>query len=147
LSSAYEFTIPGPPVGKGRPRMTARHGIARSYTPAKTVAYEQLVREAWLHAGSHAVFPPDVPLWVWVHAWFAVPKSASKARRAALLDRGWCLKKPDGDNILKVVTDALNGIAYHDDAQVVDARVLKRYTDGEPRVVVKIGAAWNAREP
>jgi Holliday junction resolvase RusA-like endonuclease len=43
--------------------------------------------------------------------------------------------KPDTDNIAKICLDALNGIAYHDDAQIVELQVSKLYSD-EPRVVV-----------
>lgn len=46
-------------------------------------------------------------------------------------------KKPDMDNIIKIIADALNGIAYYDDSQIVDTAVRKFYSD-EPRVVVKI---------
>ena len=45
-------------------------------------------------------------------------------------------KKPDADNIAKVVCDALNGLAYKDDAQVIDLTVHKRF--GDPKVIVKI---------
>lgn len=46
-------------------------------------------------------------------------------------------KKPDSDNIAKVVADALNGIAYDDDAQIADLTVIKRYTE-DPCVKVTI---------
>ena len=47
-------------------------------------------------------------------------------------------KKPDADNIAKVICDALNGVAYGDDTQVVNLNVKKRYTDEEPKVIVHI---------
>ena len=46
-------------------------------------------------------------------------------------------KKPDTDNIAKIVLDSLNGIAYPDDSQVVDLQVLKRYCEN-PRVELEI---------
>ena len=46
-------------------------------------------------------------------------------------------RKPDFDNIGKIICDALNGIAYRDDAQIVDALVRKFYSD-TPRVIVEI---------
>lgn len=50
------------------------------------------------------------------------------------------MKKPDFDNIGKIVCDSLNNIAYHDDAQIVDAQVRKFFSD-DPRVVVTIQEA------
>ena len=47
------------------------------------------------------------------------------------------ITKPDWDNIGKIVSDALNGIAYRDDSQVVDSRVRKIYSN-EPRTVIRI---------
>ena len=46
-------------------------------------------------------------------------------------------KKPDWDNVGKVICDSLNGIAYRDDAQVVDSMVRKFYSE-DPKVVVTI---------
>ena len=50
------------------------------------------------------------------------------------------MKKADWDNIGKIVCDSLNGIAYHDDVQIVDAQVRKFYGE-TPRVVVTIQEA------
>ena len=47
------------------------------------------------------------------------------------------IRKPDWDNVGKIICDALNGIAYRDDAQIVDALVRKFYSD-TPRVIVEI---------
>lgn len=41
------------------------------------------------------------------------------------------LKKPDMDNIVKVVADALNGVAYHDDTQIALLSASKIYSDEE----------------
>ena len=55
------------------------------------------------------------------------------------MERGLILptKKPDADNIAKAILDALNGLAFYDDAQVVYLQVSKRYSN-EPRAVVFI---------
>jgi Holliday junction resolvase RusA-like endonuclease len=73
-----------------------------------------------------------------VAAYYSIPVSASRKKKAAM-ESGEIrpTKKPDADNILKVVADALNKIAYHDDAQVVDARVQKSYSR-DPRLEVSI---------
>lgn len=41
------------------------------------------------------------------------------------------LKKPDVDNIVKIVADALNGVAYHDDTQIVSVLAKKVYAASE----------------
>ena len=47
-------------------------------------------------------------------------------------------KKPDVDNVIKIILDALNGFAWHDDSQVVNLQIEKKYTQREPFVEVKM---------
>ena len=124
------FTIPGDPIGKERPRVANGH----AYTPAKTKAYEDKVR--WCFKQAHGR-PISGPVFIAITAHYPIPKKATKADRAAM-EAGARLpmRKPDVDNIAKICMDALNGVAYKDDAQVVGLVVLKRY--GEPRVEVNI---------
>ena len=80
-----------------------------------------------------------------IEAYFSVPKSASKKKRAAMLTGDIRpTKKPDMDNILKTVADALNGIAYRDDSQIVRA-IVDKYYDTAPRLIVTITALLSAR--
>ena len=132
-----EFCIYGEPQGKGRPKFSTAGGHVTTRTPDKTVLYENLVQTEYrLQAGTR--FPDDAMLDVRVFAYYAIPKSVSKKKRQAMLDRKIRpTKKPDFDNIGKVICDSLNGVAYRDDAQIVDAQVRKFYSD-EPRVVVSI---------
>lgn len=135
------FTIPGEPQGKARPRVVrGKDGRAHTYTPEKTAQYEALIRQEYRRQGG-VRFPDGAVLSVRLVAWYAVPKSASKQRRAAML-AGELLptKKPDLDNIAKAICDALNGIAYRDDAQVVELYAEKRW-DEIPRVDVEIREA------
>lgn len=129
-----KFTIPGAPVGKGRPRVT-RHG---TYTPQKTRDYEELVRLCYARQANNHRFPDGAALAMMVFAYYPIPASATKHRREAM-EAGTELptKRPDFDNIAKLASDALNGIAYKDDAQIVRAVVCKVY-DKEPRVEVYI---------
>lgn len=121
----YRLTIPGPPVGKARPRVT-RYG---TYTPKATKEYEALVRGLWLEEYGQTGL--DGALRVEITAYFVPPKSASKRRRQDMLDgQERPIKKPDADNIAKAVLDALNGVAYKDDCQSVDIAIHKYY--GEP---------------
>lgn len=120
------FEVPGRPQGKGRPRAYARGGHARIYTPEKTVTYENWIRMCYQQAFSNVQLAAPVALEV--DAYFAVPKSYSKKRAASCaVNETRPTVKPDADNILKAVADALNGVAYADDSAVVEMRIGKRY--------------------
>ena len=83
-----------------------------------------------------------------ITACFGIPKSASKKARAAMIEGLISpTKKPDMDNVVKIVLDALNGFAWHDDAQVVDLSVSKIYTDQEPFVRVELASLDEYRLP
>lgn len=127
------FTVTGEPQGKARPRVTGRG----TYTPPKTKAYEQLVRLAYKTQCKNADFGA-APLSVSIRAYYEIPKSAAKRQRERMLsDKTWPTKKPDADNIAKAVLDALNCIAYTDDAQVICLDIVKHW-DTVPRVEVWI---------
>lgn len=130
-----QFAVSGEPVGKGRPRFARNGNYVRAYTPEKTRAYEQLV--AWAYKQEGRSFGA-VPVQLVVRAYFGVPASAPKKKRAAMLAGEIpCTKKPDADNIVKCIADALNGTAYDDDRQIVQIVCSKRWTDS-PRVEVEI---------
>lgn len=121
-----QFTVYGEPKGKGRPRF-ARNG--HTYTPSETVNYETLVKVSY-QAQCEGCYDKDKMLCMTVMAYFNVPKSASNKKREAMLaGRIRPTKKPDLDNILKIVADSLNGIAYYDDAQIVGISLRKFYSD------------------
>ena len=124
------FTIPGDPIGKERPRVANGH----AYTPAKTKAYEDKVRWCFKQAKGKLI---DGPVAVAITAYYSIPKKTPKAAREAMESGARLpMKKPDADNIAKAICDALNGIAYKDDSQIVALLVFKRF--GEPRVEVNI---------
>jgi len=133
------FTIPGPPQGKARPRVVrAKNGLSLTYTPDKTVAYEELVRIRYKAAAQGFRFPDEVQVGIQIVARYPVPKSKSKKVKAAMLAGQLNpTKKPDCDNIVKIICDALNGIAYKDDAQVTLVQIRKKYAD-VPRTDVKL---------
>lgn len=128
------FTVYGDPRGKGRPRFFGNH----VYTDKVTTEYEGRVKRMWK---SEQFFRLDkIPTTVIIDAYFRVPVSLSKTKRAELFGSPY-LKKPDTDNIAKIVLDALNGLAYEDDAQIETLCITKRYVkndEEEPRVVVTI---------
>lgn len=130
------FTVYGEPVGKGRPRFSRQGAFVRAYTPEKTVSYENLVKlEYGNQSGKHF---GDKELGMRIIAYFSIPKATSKKQRERMKSgRVHPAKKPDIDNICKVVADALNGIAYDDDRQITYAEIAKRYDDA-PRLTVTI---------
>ena len=127
----HAFTIPGPPVGKERPRVTGK----RTFTPPRTRAYEEWTR---LHARNARVQPLEGPLKVTVTWAKQVPASWSKKRKAAALAGVYVTGTPDLDNVVKAVSDALNGIAYADDALVAVLHASRVYVTGESYVRIEI---------
>lgn len=117
--------------GKCRPRFTKR-GIA--YKDTKDKAYEKLVQIAYKNQCGNFSFK-DKPVSVSLVIQRALPKSKPKA-----IDREHDTVKPDVDNCYKAVTDALNGIAYEDDKQIVECYVVKlpRFRGAEESVTVTI---------
>lgn len=128
------FTILGEPFGKQRPRHM-KNGI--TYTPQKTVLYEDEVRVEYKRQARYR-FPDKTPLCVVIKAYYRIPDSAGKKKREEMKN-GIVrpVKKPDGDNIAKIICDSLNEIAYHDDCQITDMCVQKWYSE-KPRVEVMI---------
>ena len=132
------FTVPGEPQGKARARTCGGH----TNTPEKTVLYENLIKTEYARQCGNRKFSilsdgTAQPVAVRIEAVYGIPKSYSKKKRERALNGELApTKKPDADNIAKVVCDALNGVAYVDDTQVIDLRVFKRF--GEPCVTISI---------
>lgn len=126
-ATAVAFVIPGEVVGKGRPRFAKRGNFVQAYTPEKTASYENLVK---LHAG--IAMNARQPIAIAVSCTIAIevmpPASWSqKKRTAALSGDVHPTSKPDLDNCAKGIFDAMNGIVWIDDKQVVSMTVVKRY--------------------
>ena len=131
---AVIFFVPGKPRGKGRPRFSN----GRAYTDEQTRAYEYQIAANYRRVAGKFRFPDDVFLRVRVQQQMPVPQSASKAKKASMLDGvTYPSAKPDLDNVVKAVLDALNGVAYKDDARVVGLHSQKIYSDN-PGVLVEI---------
>jgi len=117
-----DFTIDGPPVAKGRPRFSR----GRTYTPAKTAAAEERIRN--LVALEFHEDPTTKPINIMLSFGMEIPKSWTKAKKEDAR-QGWLphVSTPDLDNLVKLVTDALNGVVYKDDAQIVRLDAAKLY--------------------
>lgn len=137
MSDSILIIIEGEPQGKGRPRAFRAGKGVRMFTPERTRAYEELVAAEARKA--MAGRPPLIgPVAVEMQMFHSIRKSWSKAKReAASLGLIVPTIKVDADNCLKAFCDALNGVAWIDDVQVVDVALTKRFAK-EPCVVFKI---------
>ena len=127
------FEVPGTPGSKGRPRFRSVGKYVQTYTPDKTVVYENFVRQMWLQT-KHPKLEGNIV--ATIEAIFPIPKSVSKKKHEAMVTAPYP-KKPDADNIAKAILDSLNGIAYDDDSAVTSLTVKKRYGE-EPKVIVSL---------
>lgn len=130
-----KLVIPGEPFGK---QVIDKSPFSqRRYIPKKTESYIGRIVVLW--KSEHGDLEPlqcAIRCDIW--AFYGIPKSASKKKRAAMLaDEILPTKKPDRDNIAKVVGDALNGYAWHDDAFIASGVIEKRYSE-IPRVEITI---------
>ena len=141
------FTVPGAPVGKGRPiaGKSFGSGFTTLRTPTKTVNYESTVA---LFASQAMAGRPmllvacEVTLAIRVQ----VPASWSqKKQRAALAGAVFPTTKPDIDNVEKAIFDGLNGVVWKDDVQVVKVTKSKRYAE-QPGVQVTVRALTEVDE-
>ena len=126
-----KVTIEGEPKGKGRPRFYNGHAVTpqttRDYEEEAALAYKAKVKKTYHGA-----------VGVRIRAYFKIPKGVSKAVRQMMEDGvRRPTKKPDIDNIDKIILDALNGIAFDDDKQVVEETLSKFYSV-HPRVEVEV---------
>lgn len=135
------FTVLGEPMGKQRPKFSRRGSYVHTYTPDKTASYENLVKLEYKRQCGNVSFPKGTELVMHIKAYFSIPKSASKKKAAQMLDKQIRpTKKPDADNIIKIIADSLNGIAYYDDSQIVSCRCDKYY-GSQACVIVSICGA------
>lgn len=136
--------IDGPPVGKGRPRLSTRGGKPRTHTPAATIRAENRVQLAWIEAGRPRL--PDGALTITATVVVARPQ-AHWRKNGTLTTAGqrtpWPCRTPDLDNVLKLIADALNQHAYRDDAQIVDAHITRRWAQADEfeHITVRIATA------
>lgn len=144
IMDEVRFIVYGEPQGKGRPRFGMRYSAAagRSFvnvrTPEKTVAYENLVKIEYGIQTKNFRFRDDAQLDMRILAYYSIPKSASKKKQQAMITKKVRpIKKPDMDNVVKIIADSLNQVAYKDDTQIVDCQCRKFYAE-EPRVEVRI---------
>lgn len=130
------FTVYGEPVAQGRPRASTFGGFVRMYDPKKSSDYKDYVR---LAASEHA--PEKLiegPVALQLRVYKPIPKSFS-GKKAARAEAGELrpTSKPDVDNYVKGIKDALKGVIWKDDSQVVELSAGKYYGQ-RPRVEISI---------
>jgi Holliday junction resolvase RusA-like endonuclease len=134
---AISFIIPGQPVAKGRPRFSTAGRFPRAFTPAKTANYTAWCKSCAADAMAGRPLMTG-PVWLSLNMYFETPSSWSKWKReAAITGAVRPTGKPDIDNVLKAIKDAMNGIVWKDDSQVVEVDCEKAY-DAEPHVMVRV---------
>lgn len=131
----YEFELKEKAIGKARPRFSYKMG--RMYTPSATQKFEQKVKNAFLEKYRLEKLL-EKPIKALIIVEFEPPKSLSKKKRLELIEEVInYTKKPDIDNIAKIVLDGLNGVAYKDDSQIYRLEIYKRY-GYENKIIVKL---------
>lgn len=131
----YEFEVFGEITGKARPRFNP--ATKKVYTPPKTKFFEYEVK--YQFASKYPKFKVlEGRIRVTIIAQFQIPKSVSKIKQKEMLSEKISpTKKPDIDNITKIVLDALNKLAYKDDTQVTELQVQKVYSN-EEKIYIRI---------
>lgn len=135
-----KFTYHGEAVGKGRPRVSRRGNYVHTYTPEKTRNFEEAIRFEFMASNCDPmpVYDKEKTLMANILIGVSIPKSYPKYKQALCRCRMIApAKKPDLDNVLKSIMDALNGYAFDDDSQIVKVIAEKIYAD-EPFVEVTI---------
>ena len=131
--------VEGKIKGKARPRFNTKTG--RAFTPGDTITYENWIKCCYQEQDGKFI---DGQVSVRIEDYYKIPKSYTKKRVQAIRDGlEMPLKKPDSDNIAKIVLDSLNKIAFDDDAQVVELTVVKKWTEEQERIEFELEEVKN----
>jgi Holliday junction resolvase RusA-like endonuclease len=114
----FLLTIPAEPIAQGRPRLSSRGGFARAYDPPKSRSWKALVADFAEKAmkDQGITKPMEGPLMVKIRFGFPLPKSQYRKNPKPMM---WHMKRPDLDNLYKGVIDAMEGIVYPRDSEIV----------------------------
>lgn len=129
--------IPGEAIAKQRPRATVIGGHAKVYTPKETINYESYIK--YLFTSKFREFVPlEVAIKIDIEIHKTIPISVSDKKKKLMKDNLLpATTKPDLDNIIKIITDALNKVAYKDDNLIVEINARKKYSK-VPKAIVTI---------
>lgn len=122
--------VEGKIKGKARPRFSTKTG--RAFTPKDTISYENWIKFNYQEQEGRYL---EGAIKARIEVYYKIPKSYTKKRILGIREGlEHPLKKPDSDNVAKIVLDSLNNIAFHDDSQVVELTVIKRWTEEVERI-------------
>ncbi len=123
------FQVEGDPKGKGRPRFSRVGSFTKVYTDKQTLSYEAMIA-TFAKQAMGGTEPLKTPVSVFLYVRLPIPQSYPKKRKEACLNGSEMpCKKPDIDNIAKTYLDAMNGVIFVDDIQVIDLHVKKVYAE------------------
>lgn len=136
-TSEVYFVVEGEVVPWKRPRFNCR--TRHVFEDSKVKAYKEKVRTAYLNEVpiQPMRWEKDIPISAIVNIYFEIPKSASKKAKSEYLLNKRPTKRPDSDNLYKGITDALNGIAYYDDSQIVET-IIRKFWSETPKAEVTL---------
>ena len=131
------FNVDCIPIGKGRPRFRRIKNYVQVYSEKKTLDFEDLIRQAAIKAMGSSE-PLETPVALFCYVRLPIPKSHSKKRLQACLEGlERPITKPDLDNVIKAAGDAINGIIFKDDRQIVSIHATKKY-DANPGIEILV---------
>lgn len=123
-----KFTVPISPTGKGRPKFARCGNFVKTYTPEATASAENLVKIIYQRDCEKAWF--DGAFMIKIECLYDRPKCHYNSKGLVKQNAPkYCTKKPDLDNVEKLICDSLNGLAYKDDSQCVRSISYKRWAD------------------
>jgi len=131
------FTVYGDPVAQARGRATIINNRVIVYDPARSREFKKLIKEvAQKYAGNKLI---QEPVSLSVKAFISIPMSFSKKKREkALTGKLRPTTRPDLKNIIAGVEDALKGVIYKDDSQIIDFGDSGKWYGDPPRVEISI---------
>jgi len=137
-----EFTIPGKPIAKKRPRFARRGKFVTTYSDQETEESKVMfhIMQGIKKYSDILPLPKKYAIEIECTFYMPIPKSTSK-KRSMLMSENLIahVKKPDIDNLLKFIKDCMNEIVYHDDSQITIVHAFKKYSD-DPRTEISIFA-------
>lgn len=136
---SVSITVHGEPVAQGRPRFANHGGFTTAYDPPQSAKYKSKIQKELQPLIANKKFKPfDGPCSLELRIYRSIPKSFSrKKQNAAANGEIRPTTRPDTDNYVKGILDALNGIVVKDDSQIVDIVAQKFYSD-IPRIEVVV---------
>lgn len=141
------MTLPFEPIPKLRPRFSIVRGRVHTHTPYKTKEFENRVADYYVLQSKGYKFEQGTPLSVSLYFGMPVPKSFTKKKcNQIVAGELWHTVKPDCDNLTKSILDALNEVAWHDDAQIVSLKVQKGYSIDGAFISLQISEAMGAMQ-